>query len=331
MRRYSGITLVELLVVIAIIALLMALLLPAVQSARESARRIQCMNNLKQLAVAMAAHEFSEGVLPAAYENWGGNNVALPGSNGGGYYNGWRHHRQMWAWSALLLPRMELAGIHDTLAPTSRTVRQAMLDPNTAPTFSQRLASFSCTSDPGAQVSAAPAASMYGSDLTVPMAVTAYVACAGPFNLVSSHKYRSDKGGAIPFSDYYDHPGGITRKIANIRDGASNTIMIGERSSVPGEDPLLSLGSLYAPSHNIMNAHMCTVNGTWNAAGQYSTDGTAAINEATAWSLAARSFHPQGAVFAFVDGSVRFLDETISNATYTALGGGNDGQIISMP
>ncbi len=64
-QRRRGFTLIELLVVIAIIAVLIALLLPAVQAAREAARRAQCMNNLKQLGLALANYESGNGVFPS--------------------------------------------------------------------------------------------------------------------------------------------------------------------------------------------------------------------------------------------------------------------------
>jgi prepilin-type N-terminal cleavage/methylation domain-containing protein len=63
-RRIAGFTLIELLVVIAIIAVLIALLLPAVQSAREAARRSQCVNNLKQFGLAFMNYESTNSVLP---------------------------------------------------------------------------------------------------------------------------------------------------------------------------------------------------------------------------------------------------------------------------
>ena len=90
MRR-RGFTLIELLVVIAIIAVLIALLLPAVQAAREAARRLQCVNNMKQLGIAFANYHDSKGSFPqgyASWNTWGPLVMMLPYIEQGNLYNG---------------------------------------------------------------------------------------------------------------------------------------------------------------------------------------------------------------------------------------------------
>lgn len=90
-KRRSGFTLIELLVVIAIIAILIALLLPAVQQAREAARRSQCKNNLKQIAIGLHNYHDLHGVLPFGWDQRGA------------------------SWSAMILPMIDRANIYNTL------------------------------------------------------------------------------------------------------------------------------------------------------------------------------------------------------------------------
>src|SRR3954447_15007821 len=100
-RSRRGFTLIELLVVIAIIGVLIALLLPAVQAAREAARRAQCTNNLKQIALAMHNYHDTVGSFP-------------PGGISGGDPNGW-WSGGWWPWTVFILPAMEQGTLYNAI------------------------------------------------------------------------------------------------------------------------------------------------------------------------------------------------------------------------
>lgn len=124
-------TLIELLVTIGIIAVLVALILPAVHSARESARRTACVNNLRQLGTAVLAYEAALRVIPTGCV--AGDN--LPGMS------------QAWGWGTLILPYAEQVPLHFALAPYTNTLEDVMASPALQPFVRTPLAVFRCPSD----------------------------------------------------------------------------------------------------------------------------------------------------------------------------------------
>jgi prepilin-type N-terminal cleavage/methylation domain-containing protein len=200
--RSRGFTLVELLVVIAIIGALVAILLPAIQSAREASRRTQCLNNLKQLGVALHNYASAENHFP-------------PGSVAKTYPAEPNYPQTFYRWSSLahLLPYMENQSVRDLLDISlplyMPTGGYPVADRNKAG-VAQVLPEFLCASDMGQ-----PVKSQWGP--------TNYVACAG-----------SGAGGGTPFETDGVFFVNSATTFAKMADGSSHTVAMSE--SLLGED-----------------------------------------------------------------------------------------------
>jgi prepilin-type N-terminal cleavage/methylation domain-containing protein/prepilin-type processing-associated H-X9-DG protein len=210
--RSSAFTLVELLVVIAIIGVLVALLLPAIQSARESARRAQCLNNLKQLGVALQNYAAAEQHFP-------------PGLVAKTYENQPNHPQTFYRWSSLahLLPYLENQSVRDVLDLSLPLYMPGagypVADRNKA-AVAQVLSEFLCPSDLGQPVKTA-------------WGPTNYVACAG-----------SGAGGGTPFETDGVFFVNSATTFANVGDGSSHTALMSE--SLLGEDTQLDAEGEFA-------------------------------------------------------------------------------------
>jgi prepilin-type N-terminal cleavage/methylation domain-containing protein/prepilin-type processing-associated H-X9-DG protein len=195
-------TLVELLIVIAIIGALVALLLPAVQQSREAARRVQCLNNLKQLGLAANNHYAAKNQLP-------------PAADSKPYPQDPAHPYSFYRWSALahLLPYLENQSLHNLLDLSLPMYMPGAGYPISKPNkagIAHLLPGFLCPSDLGERVKD-------------DMGPTNYTACSG-----------SGAGGGTPFNTDGVFYVNSATTFAEITDGASNTIAFSE--SLLGQD-----------------------------------------------------------------------------------------------
>ncbi len=223
--RRHAFTLIELLVVIAIIGVLIGLLLPAVQAAREAARRAQCINNLKQVGLALHNYESALSCLPSACV---GNN-----------YNGWSS-------LALMLPFVEQSALGNAL--NFANTGQACWEGNPPNTTAMRatISIFTCPSDTDR--------------LTNPDGHVNYMMCAGStadeFYYYNNHADapQSLSGIGISYNSYYMNPNYPAVKLRDVIDGTSQTAAYSEQVMGIGEDDYDSTFDPLNPTSNNGNA-----------------------------------------------------------------------------
>jgi prepilin-type N-terminal cleavage/methylation domain-containing protein/prepilin-type processing-associated H-X9-DG protein len=315
--RRRGFTLIELLVVIAIIAVLISLLLPAVQSAREAARRAQCVNNLKQLALAAANYEGAVGVYPPGLY-WcilTGQLAGYVGTNCGPMVH--------------LLPYMEQGQVYNSV-----NFYQAVYYNANLTIHGVGINSLWCPSDGSISevqtLADNPAGSLFYEAVpggSARMAYSSYAGVCGPWwpntwsiggmGARATHaQIKADELGIFGVCS--------NTRIASVTDGTSNTMIFGEHGHgliAPASQPSWqwwdsgNLGDTLITTMFPLNPQRTVANGNAGAGGNI-------------FVASASSLHPGGANFAFVDGSVRFIKDTVQNWQITPLGADGNGNPI---
>lgn len=286
-----GFTLVELLVVIAIIGVLVGLLLPAVQAAREAARRMQCSNNVKQLALAMHSYHDTYNRFPYGHHFRGVLNGPTA-ANGGLAYS----------WSFALLPYIEQGNLYNQFN-SSFPVMEKTITRNGI-LAGTPLAAFSCPSD-----TKPPTISLPATEAINPAATSSYKVPNGSYNVYAA----AAPGGASDLNQLngiFDRNNrGAPHGINNITDGTSNTFIVCETKwgmvTAIGRTRTYIYGASDFPTGVLFatGATECLM-----------VNGQLAIN----WKVnpghrTAGSFHTGGAQFGFADGSVHFISENIDH------------------
>ncbi len=289
-RATLGFTLIELLLVIAIIAILIALLLPAVQQAREAARRTQCKNCLKQIGLSLHNYHDSFQTLPPGWIGVTSGQQDVSGING-------------WGWAAKLLPNVDQAPLYQTIDFNSSVGSNVNVTPRT--TF---LPVFRCASDIGPNRWTIPSAGTSN-----PLSEIAAASYSGVFGKNEIDDCNGLAPGIPCASDGVFYLNSRTR-LADVTDGLSNTLMVGERITriesgwnytwagviSGGENPIVRiLGDTdVTPNRDLIR-----------------------IDEFA-------SYHTGGAHFMLGDGAVRFLSNSIDLGVYRNLASRAAGDIV---
>ncbi len=344
LKRYHariGFTLVELLVVIAIIGILVGLLLPAVQAAREAARRMQCSNNIKQLALSLHNYESSTksfppgSILPRTTAAYPPNSIAIPTARTAGY-----------TWSNFVMPYIEQSALYNITVGTQPLMGMTVVNPLTLPLLKTGLGTFRCPSDSGPVTNDLPSESHFvyglgtGGDPWFLNGTTAGPKTAlGTSNYVAMHHHRQHQ---ISGNALWTYNGGFgpnsSTRFGSISDGTSNTIAIGERAyQVSGVTMGAAVWAGCAAAW-----HDDCIDDSWATAISPMNPTQTAIYDKYARQQALSSNHTGGVQVGLFDGSVHFISQNIdfkSNAAYNTsiadsiyenLINMNDGGMVSI-
>jgi len=354
--RYAGdkakaFTLVELLVVIAIIGILIGMLLPAVQQVREAARRTTCANHLRQLGLAMHNYESSYGFFPPGYSSQSTRDGTVPS---GVFIDAstW-DAAPGWGWAAYLLPFMEAGNLQDKL-----DFDRPIWERNHRDYISLQVPTMLCPSasgDPGPFEVVDDSGNSYSPDSSAPLML-------GRSHYVASHGQEScwgECGAALTGTVFTDIYTGATRqvqifgdvsrvadgpyyrnsktRIAEVTDGTSNTIFLGEHSSalsdktwvgvVPGASIHPKISS---PENGPDGAATMVLVHAGPSGGELDITGFPIIhpiNFPTYHVGQMFSEHQGGGNVTMGDGSVQFFNELMDLITFAELSSMGEGEV----